>query len=174
MGVLVIDGYNVIARGMAVDPRGVMGSDDARFEAREELVRLAKRYGAGKKGLEVRIYFDGSSDRAAPELSDRTVKVFFAKGDQGADNAIIRFCKAYARPKEIEVASDDWGTLGFHVRAHVGKLLSVAELMRRLRPGDPSAGVSRRQDVQGRTPAKFISRDCEEEITRWYREQLDS
>ena len=135
---LVIDGYNLIARGISKSPRQDMDSDDARRELREELVRLAKRHCAGRKGLEVRIYFDGSMERSAPELSDRSVKVFFAKGDQGADNAIIRFCRSYPKPKEIEVVSDDWSTLGFHIRSHVGKLLSVAGGMRRLTSGRSS------------------------------------
>ena len=140
MNLLVIDGYNVIARGLATNPKRDMADEDTRRGYREELVRLAKRLCAGKKGLEVRIYFDGSAERSAPELSDRSVKVFFAKGDQGADNAIIKFCRAYPKPKDIEVASDDWGTLGFHIRSHVGKILSVAELMRRLNSGRSSQG----------------------------------
>lgn len=138
MSVLVIDGYNVIARGLATNPKRDMADEDARRGYREELVRLVKRLSAGKRGLEVRIYFDGTVERSAPELSDRSVKVLFTKGDQGADNAIIKFCRAYPKPKDIEVASDDWGTLGFHIRSHVGKLLSVAELMRRLAPGRSS------------------------------------
>lgn len=141
MSVLVIDGYNVIARGLAKDPGQVMGSDDSRREHREELVRLAKRWCAGRKGTEVRIYFDGTEEGPSLELSDRSVKVFFAKGDQGADNAIIKFCRDYPKPKEIEVASDDWGTLGFHIRSQVGKLLSVAELMRRLKPAGSNQGT---------------------------------
>jgi predicted RNA-binding protein with PIN domain len=140
MSVLVIDGYNVIARGLAANTKRDMADEDARRGYREELVRLAKRHCAGRKGLEVRIYFDGTVDRSAPELSDRSVKVFFTKGDQGADNAIIKFCRAYPKPKDIEVASDDWSTLGFHIRSHVGKLLKVAELMRRLDPGRSSQG----------------------------------
>ena len=140
MNILVIDGYNVIARGLAVNSKRDMASEDARREYREELVRLAKGYCAGRKGLECRIYFDGTVERSAPELSDRSVKVLFAKGDQGADNAIIKFCRTYFRPKDIEVASDDWGTLGFHIRAHVGKILTVAELMRRLGSGRFSHG----------------------------------
>lgn len=140
MNILMIDGYNVIARGLAKDPGQVMGSEDARREYREELVRLAKRYCAGKKGLEVRIYFDGTEESSSLELSDRSVKVFFTKGDQGADNAIIKFCRDYPKPKEIEVASDDWGTLGFHIHSHVGKILTVAELMRRLGSERPSSG----------------------------------
>ena len=140
MSVLVIDGYNVIARGLALSPKKAMGSEDARREHREELVRLVKGWCSGRKGIEVRIYFDGTVERAAPELSDRSVKVLFAKGDQGADNAIIKFCRAHPKPKEIEVASDDWGTLGFHIRSHVGKLLTVAELMHRLKPGRSSQG----------------------------------
>ena len=140
MSVLVIDGYNVIARGLSKSPKRDMDSDDARRELREELVRLAKRHCAGRKGLEVRIYFDGAVARSVPELSDRSVKVFFAKGDQGADNAIIKFCRSYPKPKEIEVVSDDWSTLGFHIRSHVGKLLSVAEGMRRLNASRTSQG----------------------------------
>ena len=143
MNMLLIDGYNVIARGMAASPKRDMGSDEARRGYREELVRLAKRHCAGRQGLEIRIYFDGMAERSAPELSDRSVKVFFAKGDQGADNAIIKFCRAYPKPKDIEVASDDWGTLGFHIRSHVGKLLTVAELMRRLDPGRSSSAASK-------------------------------
>lgn len=146
MSVLLIDGYNVIARGLAKSPTRDMSDEDARRGYREELVRLAKRYAAGKKGLEIRIYFDGSAERSAPELSDRSVKVLFAKGDQGADNAIIRFCRAHPKPKDIEVASDDWGTLGFHIRSHVGKLLTVAELVRRLDSG--------RASQASQTPAK--------------------
>jgi predicted RNA-binding protein with PIN domain len=141
MNILMIDGYNVIARGLAKDPGQAMGSEDSRREYREELVRLAKRYCAGRKGTEVRIYFDGTKEATSLELSDRSVKVFFAKGDQGADNAIIKFCRDYPKPKEIEVASDDWGTLGFHIRSQVGKLLSVADLMRRLKPSGPSQGT---------------------------------
>ncbi len=140
MSILVIDGYNVIARGFAANPKRDMADEDARRGYREELVRLAKRLCVGKKGLEVRIYFDGTVERSAPELSDRSVKVCFAKGDQGADNAIIKFCRAHPRPKDIEVASDDWSTLGFHIRSHVGKLLTVAELMRRLDSGRSSSG----------------------------------
>ena len=140
MNVLVIDGYNVIARGLAANPKRDMADEDARRGYREELVRLANKLCAGRKGLEVRIYFDGSSERSAPELSDRSVKVFFAKGDQGADNAIIKFCRAHPRPKDIEVASDDWGTLGFHIRSHVGKILTVAEVMRRLNSSGASQG----------------------------------
>ncbi len=140
MSVLVIDGYNVIARGLAENPKRDMGSEDSRRGYREELVRLAKRLCAGKKGLEVRIYFDGTVERSAPELSDRSVKVLFTKGDQGADNAIIKFCRSYPKPKDIEVASDDWSTLGFHIRSHVGKILTVAELMRRLDSGRSSQG----------------------------------
>ena len=139
MNILVIDGYNVIARGLATNPKRDLGSDEARRGYREELIRLAKRYCAGKKGLEIRIYFDGTVERSAPELSDRSVKVFFTKGDQGADNAIIKFCRAYPKPKDIEVASDDWSTLGFHIRSYVGKILTVSELMRRLDPGRSSS-----------------------------------
>ena len=151
MNILMIDGYNVIARGLAKNPKQAMGSEDTRREYREELVRLTKRYCAGKKGLEVRIYFDGTGEGSAPALSDRSVKVFFAKGDQGADNAIIKFCKAYPKPRDIEVASDDWGTLGFHIRSHVGKILTVAELMRRLDSGRSSSGSkspAQRQEEQ--------------------------
>ena len=79
MNVLVIDGYNVIARGMAKDPQKDFGSDDARRKYRERLIQLAKRHVAGKKDLEVRIYFDGGVARSAPELSGRGVKVFFTK-----------------------------------------------------------------------------------------------
>jgi predicted RNA-binding protein with PIN domain len=140
MSVLVIDGYNVIARGLATNPKRDMADEDARRGYREELVRLAKKLCAGKKGLEVKIYFDGAVERSAPELSDRSVKVLFTKGDQGADNAIIKFCRAYPKPKDIEVASDDWSTLGFHIRSHVGKLLSVSELMRRLNSRGSSQG----------------------------------
>ncbi len=140
MNILVIDGYNVIARGLAAHPQRDMASEDARRGYREELVRLAKKYCAGRKGLEVRIYFDGTVERSAPELSDRSVKVLFAKGDQGADKAIIKFCRTHPKPKDIEVVSDDWSTLGFHIRSHVGKLLSVAELMRRLDSGRTSQG----------------------------------
>jgi predicted RNA-binding protein with PIN domain len=140
MNVLVIDGYNVIARGLATNPKRDMADEDARRRYREELVCLAKKLCAGKKGLEVRIYFDGAVERSAPELSDRSVKVLFTKGDQGADNAIIKFCRAYPKPKDIEVASDDWGTLGFHIRSQVGKILSVAELMRRLDFGRATKG----------------------------------
>ena len=140
MSVLVIDGYNVIARGLAENPKRDMASEDARRGHREELVRLAKRHCASRKGLEVRIYFDGAVERTAPELSDRSVKVLFAKGDQGADNAIIKFCRSYPKPKDIEVASDDWSTLGFHIRSHVCKILTVAELMRRLDSGRSSQG----------------------------------
>lgn len=143
MSILVIDGYNVIARGLSKNPKRDMASDDARRGLREELIRLARRYCAGRKGLEVRIYFDGSVERSAPELSDRCVKVFFSKGDQGADNAIIKFCRSYPKPKDIEVVSDDWSTLGFHIRSHVGKLLSAAEGMRRLNSGRASQGPSR-------------------------------
>jgi predicted RNA-binding protein with PIN domain len=151
MNILVIDGYNVIARGLAENPKRDMSSEDARRGYREELVRLAKRHCAGRKGLEVRIYFDGTVERTAPELSDRSVKVLFTKGDQGADNAIIKFCRAYPKPKDIEVASDDWGTLGFHIRSHVGKILTVAELMRRLDSGrsfQGSQAVSKEKDKQ--------------------------
>lgn len=140
MNILVIDGYNVIARGLAVNPTRDMGSDEARRGYREELIRLAKRHCAGRKGLEVRIYFDGTAERSAAELSDHSVKVLFAKGDQGADKAIIKFCRAHPKPKEIEVASDDWSTLVFHIRSHVGKILTVAELMRRLESGRPAKG----------------------------------
>jgi predicted RNA-binding protein with PIN domain len=152
MSVLVIDGYNVIARGLAANPERDMADEDARRVYRAELVRLAKRLCAGRKGIEARIYFDGSVERSAPELSDRSVKVYFTKGDQGADNAIIKFCRAYPRPGEIEVVSDDWNTLGFHVRSHVGKILSVAELMRRLNPGRTASG-SRRPARRQEEPA---------------------
>jgi len=91
VNMLVIDGYNVIARGLAKNPKRDMASEDARRGYREELVGLAKRYCAGRKGIEVRIYFDGMVERSAPELSDHSVKVLFTKGDQGADKAIIRF-----------------------------------------------------------------------------------
>jgi predicted RNA-binding protein with PIN domain len=141
MNILMIDGYNAIARGLAKDPGQAMGSEEARREYREELVRLAKRWCAGRKGTEVRIYFDGTEEGSSLELSDRSVKVFFTKGDQGADNAIIKFCRDYPKPKEIEVASDDWGTLGFHIRSQVGRLLTVAELMHRLKPGGPPQGT---------------------------------
>jgi len=140
MNLLLIDGYNVIARGLAANPKWDMNSDESRRGYREELVALAKRYCAGKKGIEVRIYFDGTVDGFAPELSGRAVKVFFAKGDQGADNAIIKFCQAYPKPKDIEVASDDWSTLVFHIRSHVGKILTVSELMSRLAPKRSSTG----------------------------------
>jgi len=140
VNILLIDGYNVIARGLAKDPGQAMASDEARRGYREQLVMLAKKYVAGKKGLEVRIYFDGTGGCSAAELSDRSVKVVFAKGDQGADNAIIKFCRAYEKPKDLEVVSDDWATLGFHIRSHVGKLLSVAEWMRRLDSNRSSAG----------------------------------
>jgi len=138
MNILVIDGYNVIARGLATNPKRDMGSDEARRGYREELIRLAKRHCTGRKGLEIRIYFDGTVERSAPELSDRSVKVFFTKGDQGADNAIIKFCRAYPKPRDIEVATEDWGTLAFHIRSHVGKILTVPELMKRLDPGRSS------------------------------------
>jgi predicted RNA-binding protein with PIN domain len=140
MNILVIDGYNVIARGLAANPNRDLGSDEARRGYREELIRLSKRHCAGRKGLEIRIYFDGTVERSAPELSDRSVKVLFTKGDQGADNAIIKFCRAHPKPGDIEVASDDWGTLGFHIRSHVGKILTVSELMRRLDPERSSSG----------------------------------
>ncbi len=171
MSVLVIDGYNVIARGLAANPKRDMASEDARRGYREELVLLAKRHCAGRKGLEVRIYFDGTVERSAPELSDRSVKVFFAKGDQGADNAIIKFCKAYPKPKDVEVASDDWGTLGFHIRSHVGKILTVAELMRRLKPDRPSQG-KRPASAAGDKP--FISQGVSQAINKtlpasWFR-----
>jgi predicted RNA-binding protein with PIN domain len=170
MNVLVIDGYNVIARGLATNPKRDLGSDEARRGYREELIRLAKRHCASRKGLEIRIYFDGSVERSAPELSDRSVKVLFTKGDQGADNAIIKFCRAYPKPKDIEVASDDWGTLGFHIRSHVGKLLSVAEVMRRLDPGrststsgrsakdndEPSLSQGDRQSINQTLPASWF------------------
>jgi predicted RNA-binding protein with PIN domain len=152
MSVLVIDGYNVIARGLAKDPGQAMGSEDSRREYREELVRLAKNWCAGRKGTEVRIYFDGTEEGASLELSDRSVKVFFTKGDQGADNAIIKFCRNYPKPKEIEVASDDWGTLGFHIRSQVCKLLSVAELVRRLKPGNAPSGSKSRAGRQEDPP----------------------
>lgn len=139
MNVLVIDGYNVIARGLATNPKHDMGSDEVRRGYREELIRLAKRYCAGKTGLEVRIYFDGTVARSAPELSDRQVKVLFTAGDQGADNAIIKFCRAFPKPRDIEVATEDWGTLAFHIRSLVGKILTVPELMRRLDPERPSS-----------------------------------
>jgi predicted RNA-binding protein with PIN domain len=140
MNVLVIDGYNVIARGLAANPKHDMGSDEIRRGYREELIRLAKRYCVGKTGLEVRIYFDGTVARSAPELSDRQVKVVFTAGDQGADNAIIKFCRAFPKPRDIEVATEDWGTLAFHIRSLVGKILTVPELMRRL---DPERSSSR-------------------------------
>jgi predicted RNA-binding protein with PIN domain len=143
MNILVIDGYNVIARGLAANPTRDMASEDARRGYREELVRLAKRLTAGKKGLEVRIYFDGGAEGFAPELSDRSVKVFFAQGDQGADNAIIKFCRSYPKPKDIEVASEDWGTLGFHIRSLVGRILTVPEVMRRLDAERSSASSSK-------------------------------
>ena len=135
MNVLVIDGYNVIARGMAKDPQKDFGSDDARREYRERLIQLAKRHVAGKKDLEVRIYFDGGVARSAPELSGRGVKVFFTKGAEGADHAIIKYCRSHSAQRSIEVATDDHNTLTFYIRSHVGKLLSVAELMHRLDPG---------------------------------------
>jgi predicted RNA-binding protein with PIN domain len=134
MNILVIDGDNVSARGMAKDPQKDFGSDDKRREYRERLIQLAKRHAAGKKGLEVRIYFDGGVERSAPELSSRGVKVFFTKGAEGADHAIIKFCRSHPEPRSIEVATDDHHTLTFYIRAHVGKLLSVAELMHRLDP----------------------------------------
>ena len=143
MNMLLIDGYNVIARGMAKNPKQAMGSDDARCALREELVQCVKRYVAGKTGMEARIYFDGTVARGAPELSDRQVRVVFTAGDQGADNAIIKFCRAYSKPKDIEVVSDDWGTLVFHIRSQVGKVLSVAEFMRRLDSGRRSSQASR-------------------------------
>ena len=150
MNMLVIDGYNVIARGLAKNPKQDMGSDEARRGYREELVRLAKRYCAGRKGLECRIYFDGTVERSAPELSDRSVKVLFTKGDQGADKAIIKFCKAYPKPREIEVATEDWGTLAFHIRSSVGKILTVPELMKRLDPkrSSPGAKVSAKESEE--------------------------
>ncbi len=138
MNILLIDGYNVIARGLAKDPRQAMASEEARSGFREELVRLVKRYVAGKNGLQVRIYFDGIGGRWAAELSTPFVTVVFSKGDQGADNAIIKFCKAYEKPKDIEVVSDDWATLGFHIRSRVGKLVTVAEFIRRLDSGRTS------------------------------------
>lgn len=134
MNVLVIDGYNVIARGMTKNPQKDFGSDDVRREYRERLIQLAKRHVAGKKGLEVRIYFDGGVARSAPELSGRGVKVFFTKGAEGADHAIIKYCRSHPAPRSIEVATDDHNTLTFFIRSHVGKLLSVAELMHRLDP----------------------------------------
>ena len=152
MSVLVIDGYNVIARGISRSPKRDMNSEDARRELREELIRLAKRHCVGRKGLEVRIYFDGAMERSAPELSDRSVKVFFSKGDQGADNAIIKFCRSYPKPKEIEVVSDDWSTLGFHIRSHVGKLLSVMEGMRRLNASRASQGFSKSSSRENEEP----------------------
>ena len=141
MNILMIDGYNVIARGMARDPQRDFGSDEARREYREKLIQLAKRHVADKKGLEVRIYFDGGVERAAPELSGRRVKVFFAKGAEGADHAIIKFCRSHPAPRSIEVATDDHNTLTFYIRSHVGKLLSVAELMHRLDPDFTPAPV---------------------------------
>ncbi|MEI7752558.1 MAG: NYN domain-containing protein [Candidatus Omnitrophota bacterium] len=152
MNVLVIDGYNVIARGLATNPKRDMADEDARRGHREELVRLAKRLCSGKKGLEVRIYFDGSAERSAPELSDRSVKVFFAKGDQGADNAIIKFCRAHPKPKDIEVASDDFSTLVFHIRSHVGRILTVAEVMRRLNAGGASQGSQASSKAKDKEP----------------------
>jgi predicted RNA-binding protein with PIN domain len=170
MNVLVIDGYNVIARGLATNPKRDLGSDEARLGYREELIRLAKRHCAGRKGLDIRIYFDGTVERFAPELSDRSVKVLFTKGDQGADNAIIKFCRAHPKPKDIEVATDDWGTLGFHIRSHVGKILTVAELMRCLDPGrsspasrastkaedDPPLSQGARQAINQTLPASWF------------------
>ena len=139
MNILVIDGYNVIARGLVKNPKRDMECEDARRGYREELVRLAKKYAANRAGLEIRIYFDGTVARSAPELSDRLVKVLFTKGEQGADNAIIKFCRAYPKPRDIEVATEDWDTLAFHIRSHVGKILTVAELMRRLDSGCSSS-----------------------------------
>jgi predicted RNA-binding protein with PIN domain len=135
MSLLLIDGYNVIARGLAKNPTRDMGSDEAKRSYREELIRLSKRYCASKTGLEIRIYFDGTEESFAAELSNHAVKIFFTEGDQGADNAIIQFCRDYSRPREIEVATDDWHSLAFHIRSQVGKILSVAELMHRLDPG---------------------------------------
>lgn len=134
MNVLVIDGYNVIARGMSGNPQKDFGSDDTRREYRERLIALARRHAAEKKDLEVRIYFDGGVARAAPELSTRGVKVFFTKGAEGADHAIIKFCRSHPQPRSIEVATDDHNTLTFYIRSHVGRLLSVAEVMHRLDP----------------------------------------
>jgi len=149
MNILVIDGYNVIARGLANNPKRDMASDETRRGYREELVRLAKSHCACRAGLEVRIYFDGTVERSAPELSSRSVKVFFTKGDQGADNAIIGFCRSYPKPRDIEVATEDWGTLAFHIRSRVGKILTVPELMRRLDAGSsPSVvkSLSKKED----------------------------
>lgn len=170
MNILVIDGYNVIARGLAENPKRDLGSDEARRGYQEELIRLAKRYAAGRKGLEVRIYFDGTVERFAPELSDRSVKVLFTKGGQGADNAIIKLCRSYPKPKDIEVASDDWSTLGFHIRSHVGKILTVSEIMRRLDPrrsspasrastkseDEPSLSQGARQAINQTLPASWF------------------
>ena len=163
MSILVIDCYNVIARGLATNPQRDMASEDYRCRYREELVLLAKKYCAGRKGLEVRIYFDGSVARSAPELSDRAEKVLFTKGDQGADNAIIKFCRSYAKPRDIEVASDDWSTLVFHIRSHVGKILSVAELMRRLDSGGSSRGS---RAVKAAADRPSISQEVRQEINR--------
>ena len=171
MNILVIDGYNVIARGLAENPKRDMASEDARCGYREELVRLAKRHCAGRKGLEIRIYFDGTVERSAPEFSDRSVKVLFTKGDQGADNAIIKFCRAYSKPRDIEVASDDWGTLAFHIRSHVGKILTVSELMRRL---DPERFSSRSQSPAKENEDPHLSQGDRQAINRtlpasWFR-----
>ncbi len=155
MNILVIDGYNVIARGMSGNPQKDFGSDDTRREYRERLIALAKRHASTRKDLEVRIYFDGATARSAPELSSRGVKVFFTSGAEGADHAIIRFCRSYPHPRDIEVATDDHNTLTFYIRSHVGKLLSVAEVMRRLDPdfklaSAPAPSASRASKVEAR------------------------
>jgi len=52
MNILVIDGYNVIARGLAANPKRDMADDDARRGYREELVGFRKdcvRAGGGLK-----------------------------------------------------------------------------------------------------------------------------
>jgi hypothetical protein len=70
---------------------------------------------------------------------------------QNAEHLIADTCRSYPKPKDIEVASDDWGTLGFHIRSHVGKILSVAELMRRLdsgRSSQRSQALAKEKDKQ--------------------------
>ena len=98
-----------------------------------------------------------------PELSDHSVKVIFTKGREGADLAIIKYCKAHARPREIEVATDDKYTLALHIRHDVGKILSVAELMSRFKP---AAARSLALQTEGDGDKRRLSEEDRQAINR--------
>lgn len=159
---IILDGYNVIYRM----PEWAAAARANLESARHELIRFMAAWRQNHGG-EVTLVFDRRKQALAgiPVRSSQTVngiRCIFTSPGAEADDEIIRIARREKNPENVTVVSED-GQILNHCKALGIRAVPVSFLVQK----KASAGAGRTKPE-----SKTLSPRREQDITRWYEEQM--